>query len=199
MYLEKTERGGRMSIKKDTCIRFNGYKKENIFLCSLFFLYIYIYSYFMSSYLHHINSTHTLSSPIVDGQVDHVVFVIHGIGRQTEKFGFFQKHLQSLFDTTNEAVEMNRPGTRVNIQYIPIEWHKHIHEETDAIMDQVTPRSITGLRMINNDYLADAFFYLSNDRGQSIINHVTQTFNTSYHDFMNANPGFSGKIAASSP
>ncbi|CEI90172.1 hypothetical protein RMCBS344292_04502 [Rhizopus microsporus] len=149
----------------------------------------------MSSYLHHINSTQTLSSPVFDGPVDHVVFVIHGIGRQTEKFGFFQKHLQSLFDTTNEAVEMNRPGTRVNIQYIPIEWHKHIHEETDAIMDQVTPRSITGLRMINNDYLADAFFYLSNDRGQSIINHVTQTFNTSYRDFMNANPGFSGKIA----
>lgn len=103
--------------------------------------------------------------------------------------------VQSLFDTTNEAVEINCPGTKVNIQYIPIEWHMHIHQETDAVMNQITPRSIPALRLLNNDYLADAFFYLSNDRGQSIINHVTDEFNQSYSNFMKLNPEFKGKIA----
>ena len=102
--------------------------------------------------------------------------------------------MQSLFDTTNNVVEENIPHKQINIQYVPIEWHKHIHEETDTTMDDITLRSIPSMRMVNNDYLADAFFYLSKDRGQSIVTHVTNTFNAAYAQFMKANPGFNGKI-----
>lgn len=136
-----------------------------------------------------------LKSPTLNGPPDHVAFVIHGIGQQTEKFGFFQKHLQSLYDTTNKAVEENGLLKEVNVEYVPIEWHKHIHEETDAVMDDITLRSIPTMRMVNNDYLADAFFYLSKERGQSIVNHVTQTFNEAYSQFIRKNAGFKGKIA----
>lgn len=94
-----------------------------------------------------------------------------------------------------EVVKLNRPFRPVNIQYIPIEWHKHIHEETDQSMNNITPSSIPMVRMINNDYLSDAFFYLSKERGQSIINHVTKSFNQAYSQFMKENPSFSGKIA----
>ncbi|CEP14585.1 hypothetical protein [Parasitella parasitica] len=139
--------------------------------------------------------SHKLTPPEVNGPVDHVAFVIHGIGQQTEKFGFFQSHLQSLFDTTNIVVEENRPDKKINVQYIPIEWHRHIHQETDVAMNDITLRSIPSMRMVNNDYLSDAFFYFSKERGQSIINHVTNTFNTAYSDFLKANPGFKGKIA----
>lgn len=103
--------------------------------------------------------------------------------------------MQSLFDTTNNVVEENTPHKQINVQYIPIEWHKHIHEETDTAMDDITLRSIPSMRMVNNDYLADAFFYLSKERGQSIVTHVTNTFNAAYAQFMKANPGFNGKIA----
>ncbi|OBZ86108.1 Phospholipase DDHD1 [Choanephora cucurbitarum] len=136
-----------------------------------------------------------LKSPSVKGPVDHVAFVIHGIGQQTEQFGFFQKHMQSLSDTTDQVIEENGTYRSMNIKYIPIEWHKHIHEETDKAMDNITPNSIPYLRMINNDYLADAFFYLSKDRGQSIIQHVTHTFNCAYIHFIKENPSFNGKIA----
>ncbi|KAK4509896.1 uncharacterized protein ATC70_007200 [Mucor velutinosus] len=140
------------------------------------------------------NACQKLKSPEVDGPVDHVAFVIHGIGQQTEKFGFFQKHLQGLFDTTNHVVEENAPHRQINVQYVPVEWHKHIHEETDMAMDDITLRSIPSMRMVNNDYLADAFFYLSKERGQSIITHVTNTFNAAYNQFIKTNPGFSGKV-----
>ncbi|KAI9280642.1 DDHD domain-containing protein [Sporodiniella umbellata] len=52
-------------------------------------------------------------------------------------------------------------------------------------MDQITPRSIPLLRLVNNDYLADAFFYLAAERGESIVRHVTQTFNASFQNFLN--------------
>ncbi|KAI9480995.1 MAG: DDHD domain-containing protein [Benjaminiella poitrasii] len=87
------------------------------------------------------------------------------------------------------------PGQEINVHYVPIEWHKHIHDETDEAMDDITLQSIPFLRMVNNDYLADAFFYLSRDRGQSIINHVTRTFNEAYARFMHDHPLFNGKIA----
>lgn len=63
------------------------------------------------------------------------------------------------------------------------------------MMDDITLRSIPTMRMVNNDYLSDAFFYLSKDRGQSIVNHVTYTFNNAYNQFMTENPGFNGKVA----
>ncbi|KAI8984198.1 hypothetical protein BDF20DRAFT_858550 [Mycotypha africana] len=62
-------------------------------------------------------------------------------------------------------------------------------------MNDITLRSVSSLRMVNNDYLADAFFYLSKDRGQSIIHHVTQAFNEAYVHFMAEHPSFQGKIA----
>ncbi|KAI7890377.1 DDHD domain-containing protein [Mucor mucedo] len=136
-----------------------------------------------------------LQTPTLNGPADHVAFVIHGIGQQTEQFGFFQKHLQSLYDTTNHAVQENRPDKEINIAYIPIEWHKQIHKETDTVMDDITLRSIPTMRMVNNDYLADAFFYLSKERGQSIVNHVTNTFNEAYLHFISQNRGFTGKIS----
>lgn len=103
--------------------------------------------------------------------------------------------VQNLYDTTNKAVQENMPDKEINIAYIPIEWHKRIHEETDSVMDDITLRSIPTMRMVNNDYLADAFFYLSKERGQSIVNHVTSTFNEAYLHFITENPGFNGKIS----
>ncbi|KAI8885137.1 hypothetical protein K501DRAFT_180579 [Backusella circina FSU 941] len=47
-------------------------------------------------------------------------------------------------------------------------------------MDDITMTSIPHLRMVNNDYLADAFFYLAEDRHRAIVKHVTATFNSAY-------------------
>ncbi|KAI7905343.1 DDHD domain-containing protein [Cokeromyces recurvatus] len=62
-------------------------------------------------------------------------------------------------------------------------------------MNDITLQSIPFLRMVNNDYLADAFFYLSKERGQSIINHVTREFNEAYARFLKEYPLFDGKVA----
>ncbi|KAI9252925.1 DDHD domain-containing protein [Phascolomyces articulosus] len=78
---------------------------------------------------------------------------------------------------------------------IPIEWHRHIHSETDEWVHRVMPKNIPTVRLIESDYLSDVMYYFTKERGQSIINHVTKSFNQSYHDFMEQQPNFNGKIS----
>ncbi|OAD01141.1 hypothetical protein MUCCIDRAFT_165042 [Mucor lusitanicus CBS 277.49] len=135
------------------------------------------------------------SEPGSDKPVDHLIFVIHGIGQQTEQYGHFYEHIENLQETTRQVLQAKVPDHNVRIELIPIEWHRHIHEQVDPIINKITLKSIPTIRLIENDYLADVLFYFSKDRGQKIIDNVTSLFNTSYHNFMEKHPNFNGKIA----
>lgn len=103
--------------------------------------------------------------------------------------------VDNLRETTRQVLQAKVPDHAVRIELIPIEWHRHIHEQTDPTMGRITLKSIPTIRLIENDYLADILFYFSKERGQSIIDHVTHLFNTSYHNFLEKHPDFAGKIA----
>ncbi|KAG2184647.1 hypothetical protein INT43_000560 [Umbelopsis isabellina] len=130
-----------------------------------------------------------------DTPVNHLIFVIHGIGQQTEQYGQFYEHMESLRETTRQVLQAKVPDHNVRIELIPIEWHKHLHDHTDPDMNKITLKSIPTIRLIENDYLADVMYYFSKDRGQLITDNVTNLFNTSYRNFMAKNPNFDGKIA----
>ncbi|KAI7854508.1 hypothetical protein BDC45DRAFT_127984 [Circinella umbellata] len=61
-------------------------------------------------------------------------------------------------------------------------------------MSRITLKSIPTIRLIENEYLADILFYFSKERGQSIVDNVTNLFNVSYHNFLETHPDFNGKI-----
>ncbi|KAI7848605.1 DDHD domain-containing protein [Circinella umbellata] len=126
---------------------------------------------------------------------DHVVFVIHGIGQQTEQYGMFHTHMQSLRDSMKEVLATKLPQEDIRIKMIPIEWHRHVHAQTDHWIDRVMPKTIPTVRLIQSDYLSDVMYYFTKERGQSIIDHVTKQFNDSYHHFMEQQPNFNGKIS----
>ncbi|KAI9256357.1 hypothetical protein EDC94DRAFT_616202 [Helicostylum pulchrum] len=132
--------------------------------------------------------------PASDKPVDHLIFVIHGIGQQTEQYGHFYEHIENLQETTRQVLQAKVPDHNVRIELIPIEWHRHIHEQVDPTINKITLKSIPTIRLIQNDYLADVLFYFSKDRGQNIVNNVTNLFNTSYHNFKEKHPNFDGKI-----
>ncbi|KAI9470818.1 MAG: hypothetical protein EXX96DRAFT_653894 [Benjaminiella poitrasii] len=136
----------------------------------------------------------TDSNAVSDKPVDHVIFVIHGIGQQTEQYGHFYEHIENLQETTRQVLQAKIPDHNVRIELIPIEWHRHIHDQVDPLLNKITLKSIPTIRLIENDYLADVLFYFSKERGQTIIDNVTQLFNTSYHNFMSKHPDFNGKI-----
>lgn len=62
-------------------------------------------------------------------------------------------------------------------------------------MGKITLKSIPTIRLIENDYLADVLYYFSRERGQSIVDNVTNLFNTSYHNFLEKHKDFRGRIA----
>ncbi|SAM01403.1 hypothetical protein [Absidia glauca] len=138
--------------------------------------------------------THSVWEQDDEDTINHVIFVIHGIGQQTERFGYFEQHMETIRKTICEVLQARLPDRDIRIQLIPIEWHKHIHEETDDCLENITLSTIPGVRLVNNDYMMDALYYLAKDRQQSIVTHVTQSFNSSYREFMEAHPTFNGNI-----
>ncbi|KAI9249555.1 DDHD domain-containing protein [Sporodiniella umbellata] len=130
----------------------------------------------------------------VEAPVDHLIFVIHGIGQQTEQYGQFYQHIENFQETTRQVLQAKVPDHDVRIELIPIEWHKHIHENVDPLMKKITLKSIPTIRLIENEYLSDVLFYFSKDKGQQIIQHVTHLFNNAYQSFMKKHPYFDGKI-----
>ncbi|KAI8980406.1 hypothetical protein BDB01DRAFT_796307 [Pilobolus umbonatus] len=102
--------------------------------------------------------------------------------------------VENLQETTRQVLQAKVPDHNVRIELIPIEWHRHIHEQVDPIINKITLKSIPTVRLIENDYLADVLYYFSKDNGQKIVDNVTQLFNTSYHNFMEKHPQFNGKI-----
>ncbi|KAI9299951.1 DDHD domain-containing protein [Cunninghamella echinulata] len=102
--------------------------------------------------------------------------------------------METIRSTICEVLQARMPHRDIRIQLIPIEWHKYIHQITDPCMNNISLDTVPGMRLISNDYIMDALYYLSKDRQQSIINHVTRTFNGAYHEFMDAHPTFQGNI-----
>ncbi|KAI8374211.1 uncharacterized protein BYT42DRAFT_395095 [Radiomyces spectabilis] len=102
---------------------------------------------------------------------------------------------ENLQETTRQVLQAKVPDHSVRIELVPIEWHRHIHEQVDPIMNQITLKSIPTIRLIENDYLADVLYYFSKDRGQNIVDNITNLYNTSYHNFLEKHPNFNGKIA----
>ncbi|CAO3598789.1 unnamed protein product [Absidia cylindrospora] len=102
--------------------------------------------------------------------------------------------METIRKTISEVLQARMPDSDIRIQLIPIEWHKYIHEQTDGCLDNISLQSIPGMRLISNDYMMDALYYLAKDRQQSIITHVTQTFNNTYHEFIDMHPTFDGNI-----
>ncbi|KAI9306663.1 hypothetical protein BJ944DRAFT_229300 [Cunninghamella echinulata] len=127
--------------------------------------------------------------------VNHLVFIIHGIGQQTEQYGHFYEHVANLKETTRQVLQAKIPDHNVRIELVPIEWHRHLHDRVDSQFKRITLKSIPTIRLIENEYLADVLLYFSKDHGQAIIDNVTELFNTSYHNFIKKHPTFNGKIA----
>ena len=103
--------------------------------------------------------------------------------------------MKSLRDNMKEVLAAKLPQEDVRIKMIPIEWHRHVHAETDHWVDRVMPKTIPTVRLIQSDYLSDVMYYFTKERGQSIINHVTKQFNDSYRNFMEQQPNFNGKVS----
>ncbi|XP_053477492.1 SEC23-interacting protein isoform X2 [Ictalurus furcatus] len=137
-------------------------------------------------------------------QVDHLVFMVHGIGpvcdlrfrSMVECVDDFRsvslKLLQSHF---KKAVD-DRAISRV--EFLPVHWHTALHGDATGVdrrIKKITLPSTVRLRHFTNETLLDVLFYNSPTYCQTIMDTVASEINRLYALFMQRNPEFKGSVS----
>ncbi|NWH70652.1 DDHD2 Phospholipase, partial [Piaya cayana] len=135
-------------------------------------------------------------------QIDHLVFVVHGIGPACDirfrsivqcvndfravSLGMLQAHFR-------KAQEQQQIG---RVEFLPVNWHSALHSTgVDVDLERITLPSINRLRHFINDTILDVFFYNSSTYCQTIVDTVASEMNRLYELFLQRNPLFSGGVS----
>ncbi|XP_013776144.1 phospholipase DDHD2-like [Limulus polyphemus] len=139
-------------------------------------------------------------------QIDHLVFVIHGVGAicdlrcrsVVECVDDFRSLAINLLQSHfKEHVDEGQVG---RVEFLPVSWHSTLHSDATGIdkqMKTITLSSIPKLRNFTNDTLLDILFYTSPVYCQTIVDTVGSELNRLYHLFCSRNSTFQGKVSVS--
>uniref|UniRef100_A0A8C9V883 DDHD domain containing 2 n=1 Tax=Scleropages formosus TaxID=113540 RepID=A0A8C9V883_SCLFO len=148
-----------------------------------------------------------ISVEIPDGEpesVDHLVFMVHGIGPACDlRFrsiiqcvNDFRSASLSLLNTHfKKAQDEKRIG---RVEFLPVNWHSALHGDATGVdedIQRITLPSISRLRHFTNDTLLDLFFYNSPTYCQTIVDTVASEVNQLYRLFRQRHPQFTGGVS----
>ncbi|XP_064320337.1 SEC23-interacting protein isoform X2 [Phalacrocorax carbo] len=137
-------------------------------------------------------------------QIDHLVFMVHGIGPVcdlrfrsiVECIDDFRtvslKLLQTHFKKSLEERKVSR------VEFLPVHWHSSLHGDATGVdrnIKKITLPSIGRLRHFTNETLLDILFYNSPTYCQTIVDKVGMEMNRLYALFMSRNPDFKGGVS----
>ncbi|KAF9165182.1 hypothetical protein BGX21_000617 [Mortierella sp. AD011] len=125
----------------------------------------------------------------------HVIFVVHGMGRQLEEFGNYERNVGYLVENIKTVLQSQFHELKTDVHIIPIEWHAKLHGMVDERMALASLRTVPKVRLVMNDYFADILYYFNNHFGSEIINMIVDELNEAYSTFIAKHPDFNGKIA----
>ncbi|KAG0323756.1 hypothetical protein BGZ99_002510 [Dissophora globulifera] len=131
----------------------------------------------------------------VDQYPHHVIFIVHGMGRQLEEFGNYERNVGYLVDNIKAVLQSQFHDLETDVHIIPIEWHAKLHGMVDQRMALTSLRTVPKVRLVMNDYFADILYYFNNHFGAEIIQIIVEELNEAYSTFMAKHPDFNGKIA----
>ncbi|TSM12553.1 Phospholipase DDHD2 [Bagarius yarrelli] len=138
--------------------------------------------------------------------VDHLVFMVHGIGPTCDL------RLRGIVQCVNEfrstALALTKSHfcsgdddddkTVGRVEFLPVNWHRVLHGETTGVdrdIERITLPSIRGLRQFANDTVLDLFFYNSATYCQTIVDTVASEINHLHSIFLQRNPEFTGAVS----
>ncbi|KAF9359390.1 hypothetical protein BGX26_012398 [Mortierella sp. AD094] len=125
----------------------------------------------------------------------HAIFVVHGMGRQLEEFGNYERNVGYLVENTKTVLQSQFHELKTDVHIIPIEWHAKLHGMVDERMALASLRTVPKVRLVMNDYFADILYYFNNHFGSEIIRMIVDELNEAYSTFIAKHPDFNGKIA----
>ncbi|TPP62421.1 SEC23-interacting protein, partial [Fasciola gigantica] len=128
--------------------------------------------------------------------VDHVFFVVHGIGTIYNLRGQgLVECVNNLRRTVRQIERSHFPHHNNRVEFLPITWHDGLHSDATGIDDQlnqISLRSIPKLRQFTNGTLMDILFYTSSKYCQVIIDTVATEMCRLRKLFLDRNPNFKG-------
>ncbi|XP_020843892.1 SEC23-interacting protein isoform X3 [Phascolarctos cinereus] len=137
-------------------------------------------------------------------QIDHLVFMVHGIGpvcdlrfrsiiECVDDFRMVSlKLLQTHFKKSLDDHKVSR------VEFLPVHWHSSLHGDATGVdrnIKKITLPSIGRLRHFTNETLLDILFYNSPTYCQTIVEKVGMEINRLYALFISRNPGFKGGVS----
>ncbi|KAG0053195.1 Phospholipase ddhd1 [Gryganskiella cystojenkinii] len=125
----------------------------------------------------------------------HVIFVVHGMGRQLEEFGNYERNVGYLVENTKTVLQSQFHELKTDVHIIPIEWHAKLHSMVDPRMSLTSLRTVPKVRLVMNDYFADILYYFNSHFGSEIIRMIVEELNEAYTTFMARHPDFNGKVS----
>lgn len=144
---------------------------------------------------------------IPDGEpekVDHLVFMVHGIGPACDfRFrsiiqcvnDFRSASLSLLASHYKRAQQESKVG---RVEFLPVNWHSALHGDATGVdedIQRITLPSISRLRHFTNDTLLDLFFYNSPTYCQTIVDTVASEINRLHTLFKQRHPDFNGAVS----
>ncbi|XP_029016850.1 phospholipase DDHD2 isoform X2 [Betta splendens] len=148
-----------------------------------------------------------ISVEIPDGEpekVDHLVFMVHGIGPACDLR--FRSIIQCVNDFRSASLSLlashykraQQDGQVARVEFLPVNWHSALHGDATGVdedIQRITLPSISRLRHFTNDTLLDLFFYNSPTYCQTIVDTVASEINRLHALFKQRHPEYSGAVS----
>ncbi|CAF3679891.1 unnamed protein product [Rotaria socialis] len=136
--------------------------------------------------------------------VQHVCFVVHGIGEACDtKFRPLVECVEDFRETSRTILQSHyksyvENGDIHRVEFLPVYWHSDLHMDAtgiDSHLLALTLPSVIKLRTFINTTLSDILFYTSPFYCQKIISRCINEMNRLYNIFLQRNPSFNGQVS----
>ncbi|XP_020136314.1 SEC23-interacting protein isoform X2 [Microcebus murinus] len=137
-------------------------------------------------------------------QVDHLVFMVHGIGPVCDLR--FRSIIECVDDFRVVSLKLLQTHFRKSlddgkisrVEFLPVHWHSSLGGDATGVdrnIKKITLSSIGRFRHFTNETLLDILFYNSPTYCQTIVEKVGLEINRLYALFMSRNPHFKGGVS----
>lgn len=137
-------------------------------------------------------------------QIDHLIFVVHGIGPIADLN--FRNIIECVDDfrrvslrmLSDHQEELSRGRAIGRVEFLPVQWHSKLHNDTTGVderLQSISLGSIRRLREFTNSTLVDILFYTSPTYCKNIVDTVGEEIQRLLKIFLQRNPMFSGKYS----
>ncbi|KAG7511581.1 SEC23-interacting protein isoform X2 [Solea senegalensis] len=144
---------------------------------------------------------------VPDGElskVDHLVFMVHGIGPVCDLR--FRSMVECVDDFRSVSLKLLHSHFKKpmdehaisRVEFLPVQWYAALHGDATGVdrrIKKITLPSTGRLRHFTNETLLDVLFYNSPTYCQTIMDTVALEINRLYALFMKRNPDFRGGIS----